>query len=61
MKKNKDFEEIVATKEMVIQADLLLEGPILIIYKDQNDIRMETIDGIDPYVWRDNKWRKMVR
>lgn len=53
------MNEINPTVEMIQQAGLLNEGPILIVYKDDNAIRMETRDGNDPYVWRGGKWCRM--
>lgn len=47
------------TREMVIRADELNEGGIMIVYKDHNAIRMETMDGEDPFVWRNSNWRRM--
>ena len=59
MKMSPSFEAINPTKEMVKQASLLNEGPTILWYKDGNAIRMETRDGIDPYVWRSGKWKRM--
>lgn len=59
MKVFPSMEEINPTKEMVQAAQALNEGPVVVLYKDGNTIRMETRDGDDPYVWRDNKWHPM--
>ncbi len=46
--------------EMLEAAKLLEEGPVLIVYRDGNAIRMETEQGEDPYVWRDSAWTAMT-
>lgn len=53
------MEKINPTVEMVKQAEFLNQGPILIVYKDDNAIRMETDTGNDPYIWRGGKWCRM--
>ena len=40
-------------------AENLKEGAILAAYRDDNSIRMETKNGENPYVWRENNWRAM--
>lgn len=52
---------ITPTKEMVNAAKELKTGAIMIVYKDDNAIRMETLSGENPYVWRGEKWRVMRR
>ncbi len=53
------FREIKATQRMKEAAKSLKTGEILVVYQDENAIRMETeLNG--PYVWRDNKWRLMT-
>jgi len=53
------MKEVRPTKKMSEKAKALNEGRILIVYKDGHAIRMETENGDDPYVWRDNEWRRM--
>lgn len=54
-----DIQEIEPTEEMVEAARLLKTGKIIYCYRDGTSIRMETENGRDPYVWRDNEWRPM--
>lgn len=48
------------TQEQIIEAKRLNEGLIIVSYNDNGRIRMETEDGLDPYVWRDGRWVPMV-
>jgi hypothetical protein len=53
------MEEILFSKLSMNQrlaVEPLGEGPIVFVYLDGNNICMETMDGIDPYVWSDGKW-----
>lgn len=59
MKVSPNFEAINPTKEMIKAASLLNEGPVILWYKDGSQIRMETREGDDPYVWRGGKWVRM--
>lgn len=51
--------EIKPTAEMIEAAKKLGTGSIIYCYQDGTSIRMETEDGNDPYVWRNNEWRPM--
>lgn len=53
------MKEVDATEEMIKEANRLCEGGIQIIYLDGKAIRMETVLGDNPYVWRDDTWRIM--
>lgn len=53
------FQEMSPSKLMEKEAEKLKEGMILIVYKDHSAIRMETEFGEDPFVWRNNSWRRM--
>jgi len=52
-----DEKEIPA--EMLLKARALKEGKILSVYEDRGVIRMETEEGENTYVWRNNTWREM--
>lgn len=55
------FSELTPTEEMRYEAERLNEGGIMVVYSDGgNRICMETVEGTDPYVWRDNAWRPMA-
>lgn len=41
-------------------AAALNEGPVAYAYLDEQEVRMETEEGNDPYVWRRGKWVPMV-
>jgi hypothetical protein len=43
------------------QAKQLNSGQILFVYRDGQSIRLETEFARDPYVWRNNTWRRMRR
>jgi len=45
--------------DWIVKAKDLNEGGILSVYEDNGRIRMETVNGDDPYVWRNNKWIPM--
>lgn len=47
------------SSEMIEAAAKLNEGPIMIVYRDYNTIRMETEKGEDTFVWRGGKWKRM--
>ena len=53
------MKEIEPHVAMIMAAKDLNEGEILIVYLDENCVRMETKEGNDPYVWRNNKWVRM--
>jgi len=46
---------------LVLAAAKLRQGPIICSYRDGRAIRMETRDGINPYVWRgrNSRWQIM--
>ncbi len=44
---------------MIVAAEKLQEGGILFVYQDDEAIRMETVEGEDPYVWRYDTWVPM--
>ena len=47
------------TSEQKRAAEELNEGDVIFLYKDKTSLRMETEDGEDPYVWRNNNWIAM--
>lgn len=51
--------ELEPTAEMVKAAEVLNEGSILVVYRDGTAIRMETVEGEAPFVWRENHWQRM--
>jgi hypothetical protein len=51
--------EITPTHLMSKEAAKLKIGKIIVCYKDNNAIRIETDKGNDPYVWRNNTWIRM--
>ena len=55
------MREITPTDDMIKAAIPLNEGDIMVVYNDNNAIRMETTDGEDPFVWRSNTktWIRM--
>jgi len=54
------YTELTPTEEMKYEANRLNEGGIMVVYCDAgNSIRMETITGENPYVWRNGTWRVM--
>lgn len=56
---NTKFSELTPTEEMKYEAQKLNEGSIMVVYCDDNTIRMETTLGENPYVWRHNTWIPM--
>lgn len=44
------------TLEQIMAAKRLNEGLVIASYNDNGRIRIETEDGINPYVWRDGRW-----
>jgi hypothetical protein len=53
------MKEIKLTKLQKEEAKKLGEGKVIVAYLDGKAIRMETENGEDPFVWRNNKWRRM--
>jgi len=51
----KEINANILPSRMLDAAEALHEGDILIAYKDGSTIRMETAEGIDPYVWRSGR------
>jgi hypothetical protein len=52
-------KEVELTAVMLKEAETLGEGQVLISYLDGTSIRMETEEGEDPYVWRQDHWQPM--
>jgi hypothetical protein len=48
---------ITLSVEQSLEARELNEGMVTFSYRDGSDVYIETEDGIDPYVWRDNTWK----
>lgn len=55
------MDEAKLTVDQLQKALSLKEGEVLAAYWDHHALRMETEEGEDPYVWRDNQWRRMQR
>lgn len=53
------MDNVMLSKEMMAAAQSLGEGPVLVVCRDGNAIRMETENGDGPYVWRGYCWRTM--
>ena len=53
------FKEIKLNKVQNDAANKLGEGKVIYSYLDCKAIRMETEEGEDPWVWRNDKWVRM--
>lgn len=51
--------EVELTYEQHEAAKTLKEGPVVYSYLDNHAVRMETREGVDPYVWHGDKWVPM--
>lgn len=54
------MKTIQLTQAQLEAAEALQEGPVAYAYLDDQEVRMETEEGNDPYVWRRGTWVSMV-
>ena len=54
------MKEISLTMEQKKAAENLNEGKVIYSYLDGKNIRMETEEGDDPFVWRVDRWKRMT-
>lgn len=54
------FKEVTLTKEQLDAAELLDEASVVIAYTDGLSTYIETVEGINPYIWDEHKWVAMT-
>ena len=52
--------EMTPTAAMVDAARNAKLGELLVVYRDGTNIRAETDNGKDPFVWRGGRWQPMA-